>query len=175
MVSSSYTTEYIQDHSEYLFDKETRKIYNKLISSTRKFHAKFTNIKLLENCVNTGTIPSSFKIHNQPRPDTSSSSQTRWSSASKSASIQWMKIVIKEEQTRLKTLFEQTTEFKNILQSLIPEHEFISIQRHLIKKNSSLQQQAESKSSKKLDWLMKKQNTNFNQDTQDKQKKKKQK
>ena len=91
MVSSSTTTKY-QVHKEFFLDQNLRKIFNNRISSTRKFYSKLNNIVFWDNCILSSTIPASFRIQSQPYPNTSSQSQTRWTLAAKSASIQWMKI-----------------------------------------------------------------------------------
>ena len=166
MVSSSTTTQQHQSEQGYSFNSEQQNIYNKLISSTRKFHLKNTNINFLENCVLTGTIPNSFKIKNQPHENSSSFTQTRWTSASRTASLQWMKIVIQEEKNQLHTIFNTLTNLKNKLQDLIPPEDFISIQPKLIQKNYILQQQAEAKREIKLTWLKTKQDIPIETDSQ---------
>ena len=48
-------------------------------------------ISFLKQCTESETIPQTFRIRNEPNPDTSTSHKERWSRGSREASMMWMK------------------------------------------------------------------------------------
>ena len=94
-----------EDLSTFLSNKEFRKLYNNLLGVTKKYQNSSANNWFLGQCISESVVPKTFRISNQPHARNKEFS-ARWTSASKSASIEWMKITLKEDQSREIMLLE---------------------------------------------------------------------
>merc|ERR1712105_66002 len=90
--------------------------YNKTTSWIRKFQNITVNVAFLEECLDLNIIPKSFRIANQPQDKKPAKFQVKWTSASKSASIEWMKLAI-EADSKLKMSHNEN--YKKSLKELL--------------------------------------------------------
>ena len=103
-----------QNCYEFLSIKDFRFMYNKIISSCKKYHQWEAKNWFLERLIQEKIIPSYFKIKNKNH-DTSSE-------AAILASLEWMKSTLNDNRITEKTLLQELTDHYNSLIVLTPDH-----------------------------------------------------
>ena len=103
----------------FLGKPSNRYLYNKTVSWIKKFQNINVNVEFLKECLAENVIPRSFKITNQPK---SKNQNLKWTTASKTTSIEWMKLAIEED---LKQKISHKENYQRIfkeIQNLTPEN-----------------------------------------------------
>ena len=88
-----------------------------MLSSAKKYNHLSACNWFLAECISAQIVPKTFKISNQPHLNNEQFS-TRWTAASKIASIEWMKIALENDQNKEKDLLEDLTSQCNVLRFL---------------------------------------------------------
>ena len=88
-----------QDLSTFLSNLDYRKLYNKSLNFTKKYQNLRAKNWFLEKCVSETLIPNDFKIRNKSNESTIK------------ASVEWIRIAIKDNLEEEKKLLENITEF----------------------------------------------------------------
>ena len=109
----------VEDLSTFLANSEFRKLYNRMLSTAKKYNHVSACNWFLNECLSANIVPKTFKISNQPHLKNDQFS-ARWTEASKAASIGWMKIALENDINKEKELLEDVTSKCNVLRFLAP-------------------------------------------------------
>ena len=135
-------------------NKQVRQLFNKMNSSLRKLHSKTANLEFLKDCVAAKVIPKTFQIRNKPQNENSDFA-TRWTSAAKTASLQWIKMVVKDEEKNVRNIQETVDKIKTSLLLELPTQCIPELNTRLFSKSQSLTTKFEQQKFMKLQWLSK--------------------
>lgn len=152
-----------QTFSQFLSNPEPRHLYNKTLAATKLFHEKNANKVFLENCIKSGHIPQSFKIKNEPKPNSSPNFIFKWKQAAKNTSILWIKNAIKDSETWLKKQFQNIRQLKENLMLLCPPDLLDELIARLTNKSHMFSKITQERKMKKESWLKKKQTVNVDE------------
>ena len=152
MVSSASRFSRNHQPSLHLQDKQVRQKFNQISSQIRKLCLKESNVEFLQDCVKAKVIPQSFRIRNHPQ-NKNSKFNDKWTSAAKTASLQWIKMVIQDEQTFVKSIKEKVETLKDSFLSTLPVNQVSGFNIAILKKTQFFQSKFKAQKCKKFNWL----------------------
>ena len=94
----------IEDLSTFLSNSDHRKMYNKCLNFTKKYQNLCARNWFLEKCISENLIPNDFKIRKKTNDSTIK------------ASVEWIRIAIKDNLEEEKELLDNITELFNPIQ-----------------------------------------------------------
>lgn len=106
----------------------------------KKYYKKSATISFLKQCIETETIPRTFRIRNEPNPVASSSHKERWSQGSKQASILWMNSSILEMEDSQNDLENRINQARNKLFLSLQDSEKVAVETYLTRRNNFIYQ-----------------------------------
>ena len=115
----SQASNHVADTHLFLSDRNSRKLYLKLINSTQRVFKISASIWFLEKCIEGKLIPKTFRIRNKPTSPSDTTSSD-WNATSLKSSLEYMKIAVEKEREREKDAQDTLTSEFNVLMLLCP-------------------------------------------------------
>ena len=149
---------------QHIFQQKTfRKIYFKILEKYKEFYKKTSTTNFLQNCLDKKVIPKTFKIKNQPLPNSSSKHEKNWIENSQQTSFCWIESALIETRTQSKKIKYQIDILRSELFEHLNERDKILVEQTLISKNIKNLEKCEKSKLDKLNFLTKSQVKSINE------------
>ena len=141
---------------QHIFQQKTfRKTYFKILEKYKEFYKKTSTTNFLQNCLDKKVIPKTFKIKNQPLPNSSSKHEKNWIENSQQTSFRWIESALIETRTQSKKIKYQIDILRSELFEHLNERDKILVEQTLISKNIKNLEKCEKSKLDKLNFLTK--------------------
>ena len=99
---------------DFLSNENNRKLYNKVIDLTRKYHHLKANSWHLKNCIDAKVVPPYFKVKTKVHDG--------GSEAAIETSLGWMRNIVEKNEKTENDILEEMAQPFNLLLNIIPDH-----------------------------------------------------